>query len=58
MLRRSKPIGYDTKEVALEYGYSAQDVERMVSEGAVLVYDGKPVPDAVLEPSYGIHSLR
>ena len=58
VLRRSKPIGYDTKEVALEYGYSAQDVERMVSEGAVLVYDGKPVPDAVLEPSYGIHSLR
>lgn len=58
ILKRSRPIGYDTREVAKEYGYSDRDIDRMINEGAVLEYHGAPLPKGVLEPSYGPHSAN
>lgn len=37
----SKPIGYDTSEYMLKYGYSEEDVKRMVETGAVKQYIGE-----------------
>ena len=56
VLYRSKPIGYDTKRILMDYGYSENDVARFIEEGAVLQYDGDPVPDIALQPSYGPHT--
>lgn len=58
VMRRSKPIGYDTREIAKEHGLTDEQVDALVAGGALLEYTGKPVPDAVLEPSYGTDSLR
>ena len=44
-LRKSKPIGYQTREYMLRYGYSSGDVERLEASGAVKCYHGAPVPD-------------
>jgi len=40
----------------MDYGYSENDVARFIEEGAVLQYDGDPVPDIALQPSYGPHT--
>lgn len=53
VLRRSRPIGYDTKRVLGIYGYSDEEIERLIAAGAVKQYDGAEVPASVLEPSYG-----
>lgn len=58
VLKRSKPIGYDTREVAKEYGYGNEEINQMISDGAVLEYVGDPLPQGVLEVSYGPHSIH
>ncbi len=37
----SKPIGYDTSEYMLKYGYSADDVKRFIENGVIKVYEDK-----------------
>lgn len=44
-LRRSKPIGYHTKDYMLKYGYTPAEVERMTAENSVKCYTGEPVKD-------------
>ncbi len=58
VLRRSRPIGYDTRKIARSLGYDDAAVDRLVAEGAVLEYAGPPVPQSVLEPSFGPHSKK
>jgi hypothetical protein len=53
VLYRSRPIGYDTREVMHEYGYSDADVDTLAEAGAVLCYSGRPAPASVLTPSHG-----
>ena len=53
VMYRSKPIGYDTRAVMREYGYSDSEVDTMDAEGIVLCYSGTPVPQSVLTPSHG-----
>lgn len=57
VLRRSRPVGYDTARIMEEFGYSADDVERL-NGTAVKCYDGPEVPESVFEPSYGPHSIK
>jgi len=52
-LHRSRPIGYDTREVMREYGYSDADVDALSAAGAVLCYSGPSAPESVLTPSHG-----
>lgn len=56
VLRKSRPIGYDTARIMQEYGYSPEEVDGL-NGTAVLCYDGDPLPSSVFEPSYGPHSL-
>lgn len=55
VLYRSKPVGYDTREVLQELGYSDAEIDAAAAEDAVLIYDGEPMPESVLNPSYGIY---
>jgi crotonobetainyl-CoA:carnitine CoA-transferase CaiB-like acyl-CoA transferase len=52
-LHRSLPIGYDTRAVMREYGYTDDDIAALSAEGAVLCYSGRPAPASVLTPSHG-----
>lgn len=54
VLYRSRPVGYDTAEVLAELGYSPDETAAMQADGSVLCYEGEPMPDSVLEPSYGL----
>lgn len=56
-MRRSLPIGYETREIAKQHGLSDAEIDQLIEAGALLEYTGNPVPDSVLRPSYGIHSL-
>ena len=53
VLRRSKPIGYDTPAVMKEYGYTDEQITAMKEEGAIGTYDGPELPESVFTPSYG-----
>lgn len=53
VLYRSRPVGYDTRKILKQYGYTDADVDKLVDEGAVLCYTGDPVPEVALQPSYG-----
>ena len=53
VLHRSRPIGYDTREVMREYGYADADVDALSVAGVVLTYSGPVAPESVLTPSYG-----
>lgn len=55
VLRRSRPVGYDTARIMKEYGYSNEEVARLNGE-AVKCYDGPAMPKSVLQPSFGPHS--
>ena len=57
IIYRSRPIGYDTKSVMEEYGYSDEEIEALVQGEAVKVYDGPELKGCVLEPSYGPDSI-
>lgn len=54
VLRRSRPVGYDTRAVMEELGYSASEIDAADAAGAVLCYRGDPMPESVLQLSYGI----
>ncbi len=54
VLRRSLPIGYDTREVLREIGWTDADIDTANASGAVKCYDGPAMPESVLEPSYGL----
>ena len=56
VLYRSRPVGYDTRKILKEYGYTDADVDKLVDDGAVLCYTGDPVPEVALQPSYGPHT--
>lgn len=55
MLYRSRPVGYDTREVMEELGYSAAEIEAAASDRSVCCYAGEPMPKSVMEPSYGLY---
>ena len=55
ILRKSRPIGYDTAAVMTEYGYSNEEIRELDGE-AVTCYHGPSLPDSVFEPSYGPRS--
>ena len=57
VLHRSRPVGYDTKRIMSEYGYSEEDIEKLDGT-AVKLYKGPELPDSVTEPSFGPHSLQ
>lgn len=54
VLYRSRPVGYDTREVMGELGYSEAEIASADAEGAVRCYAGEPMPESVLQPSYGL----
>lgn len=54
VLHRSRPVGYDTREVLEELGFSSTDIDAADAEGAIRCYSGAPMPESVLAPSYGI----
>jgi crotonobetainyl-CoA:carnitine CoA-transferase CaiB-like acyl-CoA transferase len=56
ILRKSRPIGYDTARVLKEYGYTDAQIDSLVSDGSIKLYDGPELPDSVFEPSYGPRS--
>lgn len=57
VLRRSRPIGYDTARIMEEYGYSPSEIQE-ADGSAVKCYDGPALPPDVLEPIYGPRSLK
>ena len=59
VLYRSRPVGYDTRKILKEVGgYTDEQVDQLASAGAVMEYDGDPVPEIALQPSYGPNSKR
>ena len=57
VLYRSKPIGYDSSRILEEHGYTKKQIDDLIREKAVLQYQGKPLPESVLKPSFGPHSI-
>lgn len=55
VLRRSLPIGYDTREVLHELGWTDDAIDAANASGAVKCYQGPAMPESVLAPSYGIY---
>ena len=58
VLYRSRPIGYDTRRIMEEHGYSEDQINKMIADGDVLEYTGDPVPEVALQPNYGPNSPR
>lgn len=59
VLYRSRPIGYDTRKILKSVaGYTDEQVDKLVADGAVLEYTGDPLPASVLEPSFGPNSKK
>lgn len=59
VLYRSRPTGYDTRKILKNIaGYTDEKIDSLVADGAVLEYNGDPLPDSVLEPSYGPNSKK
>ena len=54
-LKRSLPVGYETRIIAKEYGLSDTDIDKLISAGALYEYKGETPPKGTLELSYGIH---
>lgn len=55
ILYRSRPVGYDTREVLEELGYSDEEIDTFDADGSVRCYAGAPMPESVLNPSYGLY---
>lgn len=55
VLRRARPVGYDTARIMREFGYSDEAISAL-DGSAVKCYDGPAVPESVLEPSRGPRS--
>lgn len=54
VLHRSRPVGYDTREVLESLGYADAEITALDEAGAVRCYAGEPLPESVLAPSYGL----
>jgi crotonobetainyl-CoA:carnitine CoA-transferase CaiB-like acyl-CoA transferase len=54
VLYRARPIGYDTRKIMQQHGYTDAQIEALIADGSVLQYAGDPVPAVALEPNYGI----
>ena len=54
VLRRSLPVGYDTREVLAEIGWSEGEIAAADAAGEVKCYNGPAMPESVLRPSYGL----
>ncbi len=57
ILKRSRPVGYETARVMAEYGYAPEEIKALNQEGAVLCYDGPELPESVFKLSYGPDSV-
>lgn len=57
VLKRSRPIGYETRAVMKEYGYGDEEIDAAIEAGAVKCYDGPDLPESVFLPSYGPDSV-
>lgn len=55
VLYRSRPVGYDTREVLTELGYTESEIDAALADGSVCCYQGEPMPESVLQPSYGVY---
>ena len=58
VLKRSRPVGYETRDVMHEFGYSDAEIDEAVANGAVKCYEGPELPQSVFELSYGPDSIR
>ena len=59
VLYRSRPIGYDTRKILKNIaGYTDAEIDKLAADGAVMEYDGDPLPPEVLEPSFGPNSKK
>ena len=47
-------MGYDTREVLAEIGWSEDEIAAADASGEVKCYDGSEMPESVLRPSYGL----
>lgn len=56
VLYRSRPVGFDTARIMKEFGYSDDDIDAL-NGTAVKCYDGPQLPESVLKPSFGPHSI-
>ena len=58
VLKRSKPIGYDTERVLVnDFGYSESDVRKLIKKGTLRCYEGPELPSSIFELSYGPNSI-
>ena len=57
VLRKSRPIGYDTARIMEAYGYTPDEIGKMDGT-SVLCYGGEEMPESVFVPSYGPRSKR
>lgn len=57
VLRKSRPIGYDTARIMEAYGYTPDEIGKM-DGSSVLCYSGEEMPESVFVPSYGPRSKR
>jgi crotonobetainyl-CoA:carnitine CoA-transferase CaiB-like acyl-CoA transferase len=55
VLSRSRPVGYDTKRIMIDYGYSDQEIEAIAKDGIVKFYEGEELDEIALKPSFGPH---
>ena len=53
----AKPVGYDTRKYMLKYGYSEDEIAQMSKDGAVKLYDGRPLKFDKAEPTSAITAL-
>ena len=53
VIKRSRPVGYETRDVMREYGYTDEQIDALVASGAVKCYDGPELPESVFQLSYG-----
>lgn len=53
----SKPIGYDTREYLLKSGYSEEEINTMITNGAVKVYTGEELEFDKLEKTSATEPL-
>ena len=53
VLKRSLPVGYETRSIVKEYGLSDEDIDHLIEAGVLLQYEGKEPPAGVVTLSYG-----
>jgi len=58
VLKRSRPVGYETRAVMKDFGYTDAEIDEAVADGAVKCYDGPELPESVFKLSYGPDSIN